>query len=283
MAIETAEQTVKWLKHYGYLATEHPTHHEHDEAVARMQQVYGLVQDGVAGPVTRRAMGLFRCARSDHSLVRSDRKAITIDDKHCRWQKSVLTYAIGGQFQLAGNRNRSLEILREGFNVYEPLTGLRFFEHNNWNESDIRIGRGRGSKWDFDGPGNVLAWAQMPCAETDVPLLSMFDDSEPWNLKLSGPGVLMMAVWLHELGHLLGLDHSDDENDLMAPYYNPQIIYPQLGDKRRLARIYELATEPTDTPNPMPGLPYGPYQGDASVILREDGGMLVDIKGLKAG
>ena len=284
MAITTDAETIQWLKHFGYLETEHPTIHQHNDAVARMQKVYGLVEDAIAGPVTRRAMGLFRCARPDHAIA-SGRKALRVDDKHCKWQKKVITYAIGSSFQLAGSRNQSIEILRQGFRIYEPLTGLSFVEHNNWNEADIRIGRARGRRWDFDGPGNVLAWAQMPCADVDVQLLTMFDDSEPWNLKTTGPGVIMLAVWLHELGHLLGLDHSDSEFDLMAPYYNPQIIMPQAGDRRRLARVYDLAT-PQDTgapDQPVPGLPFGAYNGEASLVLRDDGGVAINLKNLQTG
>jgi len=276
MPVDSPQKTVAWLHHFGYLDTEHPTVYEFDEAILSMQRVYGLVEDSIAGPVTRRAMGLFRCAHGDHAL----RQGMRVDKDHCRWEKDEITYSIGSKFRLAGQVKAGKDIIREGFKLYEGLTGKTFTEIRDWHEADIRVGRGRGRKWDFDGPGNVLAWAELPCRAGDQQLLSMFDDTEPWNLREAGPGVIMKAVWLHELGHLMGLDHSDDPSDLMAPYYNPQVITPQEGDRARLARVYGLETdEPTPEPEPSPDasetsapiLPEGPFSVIVTVTINQDG------------
>lgn len=258
--IQTYEQTVDWLFRFGYLDDQQPSAFTHDIAVGAMQRTYGLVNDGIAGPLTRHAMGCYRCGCTD-------RKALRVDEKHCKWQKREITYALQKRLTLKNNgQSETARLIRAGFTVYEPLTGLEFTEITDWKSADIRIGKGAGWRYGFDGPGNVLAWAEMPCMDDDVFLYSFFDAAEPWNLQREGYGILASAVWQHELGHLLGLDHSEDAVDLMAPIYNPQIIGPQEGDKIRLATVYGV----DQTPRLAPGIPVGTHHVSGMMTVEED-------------
>lgn len=276
------EDTVKWLKWFGYLDDENPTDDQITMAVAAMQKIYGLVIDGDPGPITQSAMKLFRCAQHDTGMLRQTDgdNAVATPHDDCRMTKSLVTYAIDPSFRLGGNASNSRQIIRYGFKFYEPLTGITFQEVSNLEDADIRIGQAKSPNFWFDGPGNVLAWASYPCREDQDYQVAMFDESEPWNLNVTGPGVIMINVWLHELGHLLGLQHSDNPADLMAPFYNPQILEPQQGDIARITTLYGVdLPEPTEAAQgPMvPGLPYGPYSISGTMILRDDGGVALSL------
>jgi len=76
-----------------------------------------------------------------------------------------------------------------------------------------------GDPYPFDGPGRVLAHAFYPAPPNPEPIAGdvHFDDDESWNL---GARVDVFSIALHELGHALGLGHSDNPNDVMYPYYH---------------------------------------------------------------
>ena len=75
-----------------------------------------------------------------------------------------------------------------------------------------------GDGFPFDGPGGILAHTFAPPPISPEPLAgdSHFDDAETWRI---GSDFDVFSIALHELGHSLGLAHSDDPSAVMYPYY----------------------------------------------------------------
>jgi hypothetical protein len=75
-----------------------------------------------------------------------------------------------------------------------------------------------GDGFPFDGPGGILAHTFAPPPISPEPLAgdSHFDDAETWRI---GSDFDVFSIALHELGHSLGLAHSDDPTAVMYPYY----------------------------------------------------------------
>lgn len=280
MAIDTEEKTRAWLKRFGYLLEENPTPADVIAAVKKMQRVYRLEEDGDPGPITRRAMGLFRCSQKDANIVMADPEAIdapVVVGTKCRWKKNDVSFAIATDFDLGIDRQATFSVIRKGFSYYEPLTGITFRESNDYSSADIQISAAAGKEAGFDGVGNILALSNTPCGSVDKQLKTIFDAAEPW-VAGSGAGVILLSVWMHELGHLCGLNHSANPDDLMSPYYTPDILYPQRGDKQRLAGLYGIPY--VETKDAGGRLSVGAYAMDGVLVVRHDGGIAINIKDL---
>jgi hypothetical protein len=151
-----------------------------------------------------------------------------------------LTYLIDGRDNDFAASLWDAEIAKS-FNCWSEVTNVSFSEAKNNESVDIVIGVSRRRKSGFGRSGGVLAWAQLPSSPNyDGQLWSMFDTAESWTTDPNEEnGILFRAVCAHEIGHLLGLDHSAFKGALMYPYYSASIDTPQKQDDiPRIQKLY---------------------------------------------
>jgi hypothetical protein len=134
-----------------------------------------------------------------------------------RWSRGNLRYSVnlaGGRFQPANGN--PLSVIANAFSQWQVASSFFVF-------SQVPVGTGEDIRVVFDSgtldnrfgrPGGVLASAGYP-EQGNL----QFDASEAWST--TGPAANaadLLAVALHEIGHLLGLSHSNVPGSTMYPY-----------------------------------------------------------------
>jgi hypothetical protein len=130
-----------------------------------------------------------------------------------------LTYHFrNGTPDLTGEEN----IVVSALNVWSSYAQINWTETmtNNLTRS-MDIQWGAHPSYPFDGPGGTLAYCFYPSPPNSEPVAGdcHFDDGETWTNNGGTSGFDLFSVALHESGHGLGLNHSDDPNAVMYPYY----------------------------------------------------------------
>ena len=122
----------------------------------------------------------------------------------------------------------------EDFNAVSQLSG------------DIRLGGHL-----FDGAGGTLAHGFFPPANGSSAAGDIhFDIAELWKTGLGGAGFNIFQVAAHEIGHAIGLGHSNVANSLMGAFYTEAFSGLQQDDIEGAQFIYGA---PNSVPEPLTG------------------------------
>uniref|UniRef100_A0A8C4QSN6 Matrix metallopeptidase 19 n=1 Tax=Eptatretus burgeri TaxID=7764 RepID=A0A8C4QSN6_EPTBU len=274
---ETKEESnaEEYLQQFGYLKTEKGILTEHEEknelskSLRAFQRMAGLIETGLLDNMTMYKMKQPRCGVED--VGRSSFDAIGNDvrgkrNSHGRWSKNRLTYRISNVTPDMSNA-AVRKAFNQAFNQWSKVSPLRFFETTS-SQSDIVISFARRNHYDghpFDGPGRTLAHAFFP---EDGRI--HFDEDETWTDNQRN--INLMVVATHELGHTLGLTHSNHPSAVMAPFYsgyrNPFNLHA--NDISRIQQIYgpppKKPAVPVPTVKPLPGNVPNPCSGHVDAM-----------------
>jgi hypothetical protein len=119
------------------------------------------------------------------------------------------------QFDAAITEAAFQNLIREAFAAWEAVANIDFVEVADSAASNIRLG------WDaIDGKLNTLgeAYTTWNGNNTAIHGEIRFDTAETWSFsKDVHDASNFYALALHEIGHVLGLDHTDDIDTIMYP------------------------------------------------------------------
>ncbi len=227
-------------------------------AVSKYQAFHGLPVTGQIDEATRQMMEMPRCGVADLSAGAEPAPGVaSFVASGGQWTSNNLTYKfVNGTADLAGDAEQ--DFVRQAFQVWADVTPLTFTEVVGQGDADFLVSWVTGDHGDgssFDGPGHVLAHAFFPPPINPHPGIAgdvHFDDAETWADTHGGGNIDLLTVAIHEIGHSLGLRHSNVGSAIMFPTYNGIRHDLDADDIAGIQSIYGPPTPPPPPPPPQP-------------------------------
>jgi hypothetical protein len=198
-------------------------------ALARYQERSGLTETGEFDERTRDEMTTPRCGLADFI------GGVLFDIVRCAWDKNGLTYAFGqGTNQIPGDGE--FQAVRKAFASWQAVIPVTFTEVAAGANPDILVEWRPAADPDYNMIGDVDAHSAFPPRCDDVASTSPtkplhFDDTETrWRTAQEFAAVDVESKALHEIGHLLGIEHNTELGGSQT------VMWPKL-DTNKLKRV----------------------------------------------
>lgn len=225
--------TIQFLKEKGYLKQFTSqvgalgTQKQLVDAVKDFQRYAGIAVTGKVDDTTIEWMAKPRCGRADKNdndaLKKRRRRYLA---QGTSWNKLQVTWALENSNDDGITDNQVRDTMRKSFSKWQEVSNLKFLElvGEPINTAKIRVRFERGNHGDpyaFDGRGATLAHAFYPHSNEGLAGDVHFDDDEIYSIDMNADRNKRKLLWVavHELGHSIGLEHSELKGAVMYPWY----------------------------------------------------------------
>lgn len=243
-----------FLKKYHYLSPLKSGNHNFKDAVRIFQELTHIPDTGQLDSKTIAEMHKPRCGvpdfDDDDKPSPGRIKRFSVSGR--RWENMHLKYRIHNFASNGGlTASQQRRIIKRAFRAWEKIGPISFSEVTDAS-SNASINISFVAKvhasccCKFDGTGGSIAHAFYP-KTGDL----HFDDDEQFT-NSNTTGYNLFSIALHEIGHLLGLKHSNDPNAVMyMEYSNNQNLTDE--ERHGIEYIYMQGTaQPDSTKSPGP-------------------------------
>ena len=164
-----------------------------------------------------------------------------------KWEKRQLRWFIADWLPSLLRVHQALAY-QAAFDQWARVCGLTFEQTTEREEADILF-----LTRPIDGINGTLAEAQLPYGN-DEQLRVWLDVADNFSVQQPSPPdkIDLVTIVTHEAGHLMGLGHTNEPNNLMGKFYDPAIRSPQGDDIYEAQRRYGKPEQP---PEPAPAKP----------------------------
>ncbi|XP_039048773.1 metalloendoproteinase 1-like [Hibiscus syriacus] len=192
-----------------------------ENALKTYQKYYNLYVTGKIDSATIKAMMIPRCGVPD-IIFHNNGLVSNYSFPGEKWSKYDLTYDIKNDVQVFTAKEMS-PVISQALNTWADVSRFRFSKQAQGANANIKIGFfpvNHGDPFPFD------------MAHAFYPERGDLHFNAVWNWTYNQPAsnqIDLESIGVHELGHVLGLNHSQVKDTVMFPKYDPGTIKRKLN------------------------------------------------------